>query len=185
MLLLTTGSGIVTACERLHEQEPDEQTAGESRITKLAQFQLAALLKALSFPGAERVVYSTCSVHMAENEHVVASALQQQQQCNVAQGDTWQLANCLPAWYRRGLHRDSIRENSTSKHTDGDNTSLCWLTPEQADCVARTLPEDRTNGFFVALFVRRGSAASCCEASNSSSKRKQGVYALTLACAAG
>ena len=40
----------------------------ERRLERLSRFQERALLHALSFPRARRVVYSTCSVHVRENE---------------------------------------------------------------------------------------------------------------------
>jgi 25S rRNA (cytosine2278-C5)-methyltransferase len=148
-----SGSGIVTACERLHEvseNDVDADTAadssGQTRVQKLAQFQLQALLKALSFPQAKRLVYSTCSVHEQENELVVAAALQQQQRR--APADTWRLRKCLPNWHRRGVHSNT--DNTSSSNSDG----IARLTAAQAGCVARALPDDKTNGFFVALFVR-------------------------------
>ena len=51
-------------------QSPNHPAADE-RVAKLAQFQAKALSHALKFPAAERVSYSTCSVHALENELVV------------------------------------------------------------------------------------------------------------------
>ncbi|CAN0259109.1 unnamed protein product, partial [Hapterophycus canaliculatus] len=80
-----SGSGIVSAPDRLHENqgeaaEEEERGGGTSRVERLAAFQLQVLLKAMSFPQVRRVCYSTCSVHAEENEDVVAKALEQQQQ---------------------------------------------------------------------------------------------------------
>ncbi len=61
--------------QRQRERERDERERRERRVAKLASFQLSALKHALSFPGALRVAYSTCSVHAEENERVVARAL--------------------------------------------------------------------------------------------------------------
>jgi 25S rRNA (cytosine2278-C5)-methyltransferase len=147
-----SGSGIVTACERLHEVSENDidndttDSSGQTRVKNLAQFQLQALLKALSFPQAKRLVYSTCSVHEQENEHVVAAALQEQQRR--APADTWRLRKCLPNWHRRGIY------SNTDGSSGSSSDSNARLTAAQADCVVRALPADKTNGFFVALFVR-------------------------------
>ncbi|CAN0509795.1 unnamed protein product, partial [Ectocarpus sp. 8 AP-2014] len=83
-----SGSGIVSAPDRLHENQGDADEGegapggdggeGRSRVARLAAFQLQGLLKAMSFPQVQRVCYSTCSVHAEENEDVVAKALDQQ-----------------------------------------------------------------------------------------------------------
>lgn len=72
-------------------------------------------------------MYSTCSIHAEEDERVVARALANTE---------WKLAprsSVLPTWERRGRPEE----------LDG------------ADSVIRCLPEDRTNGFFVACLERR------------------------------
>lgn len=53
-------------------------------------------------PFVQRIVYSTCSVHATENEHVVRQALKTEEAIN----GKFKLAsrqNVLPAWHRRGL----------------------------------------------------------------------------------
>ncbi|KAL9179864.1 hypothetical protein ACHAXT_007834 [Thalassiosira profunda] len=134
-----SGSGIVNSPDRLSGDAKDgKDRKDDKRIESLSNFQLVALKHALSFPQAERVVYSTCSVHAEENEGVVSKALAE---VNVIDGENeWQLAapKCLERWVRRG------------KETAG-------LTKEQAECLVRCdgLDGDETNGFFVALFVRK------------------------------
>ncbi|KAJ2806790.1 hypothetical protein H4S07_003722 [Coemansia furcata] len=85
----------------------------------------------MRFPGVKRISYSTCSVHAEENECVVARVLQSQTEFGLAGAD-----QVIPTWHRRGLE-------------------TAGLTKEQAACVVRTMPEDGTNGFFVAGFVRQ------------------------------
>jgi putative methyltransferase len=101
------------------------------RVARLAAFQLTALRHALSFPGAVRVAYSTCSVHEEENESVVAAALASPE----AAAGGWRLATALPAWPTRGV--------TGALDADG------------AAAVVRAAPEtDETDGFFVAVFER-------------------------------
>lgn len=69
-----SGSGIVS---RMDDLTNDERSESKERLEKLAAFQKKILLKALSFPKAEKVVYSTCSVHEIENEGVVREVLKE------------------------------------------------------------------------------------------------------------
>ncbi|CAM9858495.1 unnamed protein product, partial [Ectocarpus sp. 13 AM-2016] len=153
-----SGSGIVSAPDRLHENQGDvdegegarvgDGEEGKSRVARLAAFQLQGLLKAMSFPQVQRVCYSTCSVHAEENEDVVAKALHQQptpppltpattaSASAAASSKRFELSRCLSRWPRRGL-------------------AVSGLSKAQAACLARTDPfEDETNGFFVAVFER-------------------------------
>jgi 25S rRNA (cytosine2278-C5)-methyltransferase len=106
--------------------------AGEQqRVARLAAFQARALRHALSFPAARRVVYSTCSVYLEENEAVVAEVLP------AAAAAGFALVPALPGWPRRGLR--------------------CGARFPWADLVLRVHPElDGLDGFFVALFARKG-----------------------------
>ena len=52
-----SGSGVARALERV---VVDEKERDNERLDKLRQFQVQALKKAMSFPGAVHVVYSTC-----------------------------------------------------------------------------------------------------------------------------
>jgi 25S rRNA (cytosine2278-C5)-methyltransferase len=106
------------------------------RLDRLAAFQLAALKHALSpaFPAVTRVTYSTCSIHVQENEGVVAAALGS----DVGRAAGWRLEAALPAWHRRGVRG-----------------SAPGLTDAEADALVRVdAVEDETDGFFVALFVK-------------------------------
>jgi 25S rRNA (cytosine2278-C5)-methyltransferase len=90
----------------------------EARLEKLSAFQLkmithalkcktavtstCAKLIGLSVPSLQRLVYSTCSIHAAENELVVQRALESEE---ATQGK-FVLASRLsvvPTWNRRGL----------------------------------------------------------------------------------
>lgn len=53
-------------------------------------------------PSVERIVYSTCSVHAIENEHVVREALKTEE-CQAARFRLAPRNQVLPAWPRRGI----------------------------------------------------------------------------------
>lgn len=135
-----SGSGMANRLDHLIDQNDSHATKDVSdpsftddRIESLADFQKAAILKAFTFPSVTRVVYSTCSIYQAENEAVVASTLKTQS-C-----PTFHLVACLPNWTRRGME-------------------FSELTSIQSNCLVRASPEDGTNGFFVAVFERDGTA---------------------------
>ncbi|TVU33089.1 hypothetical protein EJB05_24874, partial [Eragrostis curvula] len=125
-----SGSGIST--ERLdyllpsHSRDDQDDASTSSRVKKLSAFQRKALTHALSFPSVEKIVYSTCSIHQAENEDVVNAVLP------LATSLGFELATPFPQWQRRGL---PVFEGS--------------------EHLLRTDPEDDLEGFFIALFVRK------------------------------
>ncbi|KAK1375773.1 putative 28S rRNA (Cytosine-C(5))-methyltransferase [Heracleum sosnowskyi] len=123
-------SGSGTAVDRLDHLLPSYQTGhvdqGEMhRLSKLAAFQKMALEHALSFPGVERIVYSTCSIHQIENEDVINSVLP----FAISRG--FKLGTPFPQWTRRGLP-----------------------VIEESEQLLRTDPVEDKEGFFIALFVR-------------------------------
>ncbi len=98
------------------------------RIERLARFQEAVVLHALTLPALQRLVYSTCSVHERENEAVVAAVLPRARELG------FELAAPFPGWPRRGL-ASSV---------------------EGAERLVRThAVEDGTDGFFLAVFQRK------------------------------
>lgn len=104
------------------------------RLEALAAMQEKILVHALGFYTARAVVYSTCSVHHIENEGVVGRVLARHPHLARA----WRLARALPRWERRGESAPGVS-----------------LSPEHCARCVRCTPADGTNGFFVALFVRR------------------------------
>ncbi|GAA5884032.1 hypothetical protein JCM6882_002108 [Rhodosporidiobolus microsporus] len=128
-----SGSGIPSRLDHLIPSAPEEENL--ARIRALSNFQLAIVSHALRFAGARRVVYSTCSIWEQEDEGVVMRVLAKKE----FQEAGWRLAprdEVLPTWERRGR----------AEACGGDETI--------ADSLVRCLPEDGTNGFFVACFVK-------------------------------
>jgi putative methyltransferase len=109
-----------------------EAAAEARRVEALARFQEAALRHVLRFPNARRVAYSTCSVHRRENEDVVAAVLP------AAAAAGFELADALPValWPRRGI--PGSLPNGLARRVVRTDAAL-----------------DGTDGFFVALFVRK------------------------------
>ena len=63
--------------------------------------------------------------------------------------DCFELIHILPGWNRRGL-QDVFEEGGFSMCWSGRHISLL----SAPKCI-RMMPEDRTNGFFVAMFQRK------------------------------
>ena len=143
------------------DDEDDDEVAEENstakRLTSLSAFQLQLLKHAMKFTDAKRIVYSTCSIHMEENESVVVKALIS----DIGRRGGWRL-----------LHRDEQVKGLQDWHVRGDQTACDSLFSdkatklvfaEKATCAAMVADAcircergttDGTMGFFVAGFVR-------------------------------
>ncbi|KAH0560008.1 hypothetical protein GP486_003470 [Trichoglossum hirsutum] len=118
------------------------------RLSSLSAFQLKLILHAFRFQSARKVVYSTCSIHAEENEHVVIRALNS----DIARRRRWSVLRRegqvvgLRKWSTRGTL--SACEGLESGY--GDTTEVV------ADACLRCLIGDGegTIGFFVVGFVR-------------------------------
>jgi putative methyltransferase len=131
-----SGSGVARALERVIASSKGTNYDAE-RLNKLRNFQLEALKKAMTFPAAVHVVYSTCSINIEENESVVEEVLAA---VNAPSSSTaWSLVapSRFAAWARRG------------------DVDYPGLTPAQLQCLIRCHPSDGLNGFFVAVFEKR------------------------------
>ncbi|XP_049377519.1 25S rRNA (cytosine-C(5))-methyltransferase NSUN5 isoform X3 [Solanum stenotomum] len=128
ILLDPSCSGSGTVVDRLDHLLPSYTAESDvNRLEKLAAFQRKALEHALSFPAVERIVYSTCSINQVENEDVIKSVLP------LASSYGFELTTIFPQWPRRG-------------HPIFDGSQHVLRTD---------LIEDQ-EGFFIALFVRKG-----------------------------
>lgn len=116
----------------------------ETRLQALAGFQLKILLHAFNFPAAKKVTYSTCSIHSQENEHVVIKVLQS----DVAKRRGWRILK--RSEQVRGMRDWPVRGLPESCGGDADVAEGC----------IRSYKGDGHGvmGFFVAGFVRDGSA---------------------------
>lgn len=130
-----SGSGIVNRLDYLLETE-EENDSKEERLAKLASFQLMMIKHAMKFPHVQRIVYSTCSVHSTENEHVVREALASDE-CRAGKFTLAPRESVLPSWSRRGIAAEM-------EGSQGDAQGLIRCLPG----------EDATNGFFVSCFMR-------------------------------
>jgi putative methyltransferase len=137
-----SGSGIRTV-DRVTEGEADDfNPENDERLQKLRAFQIAAIQKAMSFPNVTTVVYSTCSIHIEENESVVVEVLHNmntklREDKHLSAGYTWTVVEpvSLKTWKRRGVPAPG-------------------LSPELQQRLIRCDPSDGLNGFFVAVFVK-------------------------------
>ncbi|KAI8638121.1 S-adenosyl-L-methionine-dependent methyltransferase [Parasitella parasitica] len=137
-----SGSGIINRLDHLVDDEDEkENTNGqiqEERLKNLSDFQISIIQHAMKFPKAKRIVYSTCSIHPEENEHVVKAILKDNPEFELSERDS-----VLPTWERRGMPSE----------IDGNK--------DLADRLVRTIPaKDLTNGFFVSCFIRKSATGS-------------------------
>ncbi|PHH55597.1 25S rRNA (cytosine(2278)-C(5))-methyltransferase [Ceratocystis fimbriata CBS 114723] len=114
----------------------------DARLRALASFQLKIVLHALSFPGARRITYSTCSVHAEENEGVVRAALAS----DVARRRGWRVLSREEQV--RGLREWPVRGDKAAAGGDEKVAEAC-IRSYKGD--GRGLM-----GFFVAGFIRDG-----------------------------
>jgi putative methyltransferase len=137
-----SGSGVARALDRVIEEKFANNGKGdkgnekeEERIESLARFQLSAVLHAMNNDSVQLITYSTCSVHVQENEGVVARALAGQQPN--PKFSPWRVAEPtrFRDWKSRGV-------------------ACNGLTADDQQKLIRCYPEEGLNGFFVTLFVR-------------------------------
>lgn len=125
------------------------------RLTKLSNLQARIVEHAMKFSNATHVTYSTCSIHLIENEAVVARLLASE----VAQQRGWRLLRRdeqpegLQKWKHRGVRCD--RDAETGLESE-ESAVVASLSDEDLEACLRCWSGDAEGlgGFFVAGFVR-------------------------------
>lgn len=150
---------LETQAAAVEEEIPDDENQDDEKLQKrlenLAGFQLSIIKHAMAFPSAERITYSTCSLHGQENEEVVVKALLS----DIAKRRGWRIlkrkeqVEGMQKWHKRG----DIQAVGQKRNGDGAKLDVA----EVADACIRCDKggEDGTMGFFVAGFVRDESSA--------------------------
>lgn len=145
-----------TAAEEPEHLETDGAKL-KARLVALASFQLRLLEHAMGFPAAKRIVYSTCSIHEEENEHVVTKALL----TDVAQTRGWRILHRaeqvegMKDWHHRG---SILAVRRAAKEIKAIGARLHHGNIAQGCIRCEKGGEDGTMGFFVAGFVRDSGA---------------------------
>ncbi|KAL4943539.1 S-adenosyl-L-methionine-dependent methyltransferase [Aspergillus oleicola] len=129
-------------------------TLTQDRLTKLSNLQFHIVSHALSFPAARRITYSTCSIHLTENESVVRRILDS----DVAKRRGWRVLRRheqprgLQTWGARGVKREDALIPGADGHEEVE------LGEDELQGCLRCWPgdEEGTGGFFVVGFVREG-----------------------------
>ncbi|KAJ5266521.1 hypothetical protein N7478_009329 [Penicillium angulare] len=143
------------------ENDIPSGTVDQERLVKLSNLQARIVEHALTFPNATHVTYSTCSIHLIENESVVERILASK----VAKEGGWRLLrrneqpDGLRKWQHRGVRRD--RDPETKEEVGSDSLSVD-LSDEDLDACLRCWSGDAEGlgGFFVAGFIRDPQLAS-------------------------
>jgi len=133
------------------EEERRSQEIDVPRLERLATLQSKIIEHAFAFPAARRIAYSTCSIHVQENEAVVTRALNSV----TAKKRMWRVMrrdeqpSGLERWKCRGL---DVEATSPSSFPDRQPR----LSEEERQGCIRCQAGDKegTIGFFVCGFVR-------------------------------
>ena len=162
---------------KVYSSEPKDPDHINARLKALSAFQLKLLLHASRFQSASCIVYSTCSIHAQENEHVVAEALK-----SMEEGESgWRILHRQEQI--SGMQSWPIRGHVSAFHgllSEGDFASTTYPAEELANACIRCEKntQEGTQGFFVACFVRREQDDSAF--SGPSTKRVQNVLEVDL-----
>lgn len=124
-----SGSGMQNRMSLANKDDEAETKA--ARLHKLAGLQIKMLAHAMTaFPKAKRVIYSTCSLNVEENEQVVQRCLQLAPHFKLLNG-------------KKALRKKW--NNAGDRSYEGIGKNCLYARPE----------DDLTDGIFIALFERR------------------------------
>lgn len=139
-----------------NENDTNNNTIDTTRLTKLSNLQTHILERALSYPSATRVTYSTCSIHQIENEGVVSRVLGSE----VAKRRSWRLLRRdeQPSGLREWRYRGVGGGGGGDGDRPGDGLAKVNLSELELEaCLRCWHGEEGLGGFFVVGFVRDGS----------------------------
>lgn len=132
------------------EQEEVHREVDQARLEKLSNLQTRIVERAMSFPAARHISYSTCSIHPTENEMVVCRALES----DVAKKRGWRVLrqeeqiSGLREWKHRGVEQAVVADVRGYSEVVRMACIRCYPGTE-----------DGTMGFFVCCFVRDSSSS--------------------------
>lgn len=147
------------------------------RVATLAAFQRRALSKALSFPFAKRVLYSTCSLFAEENEMVVAAVLDEVSRTATSSRPvaghapvtkkSWQVKRAVKHWESS----ESVRlADIVAQDANGDATAKrrgkCredLVFSVRSKCVYASPQKHQCRGFFLCKLKLCGGKKDRCE----------------------
>ncbi|KAI5201804.1 S-adenosyl-L-methionine-dependent methyltransferase [Aureobasidium subglaciale] len=147
---------VAEAKDELSEETPqaadleNDEEKLKTRLENLSGFQLKIVLHAFAFPAATKVTYSTCSIHVEENESVVVRALSSK----IARQRGWKImkreeqVEGMKKWARRGDPEASKVALKGKEFLEDPSV----LADACIRCERGT--DEGTMGFFVAGFVR-------------------------------
>lgn len=136
-------------------EESRDPAPDKMRLQRLSSMQTRIVEHAFAFPAATRVTYSTCSVHVEENESVVSRVLAS----DIARSRGWRVL-------RREEQVIGLREWNIRGIPNPDTTlgglEVPVLNEEEREGCIRCQPgdEEGTMGFFVCGFVRSSDNAA-------------------------
>jgi putative methyltransferase len=142
------------------QSEEITRDVGITRLEKLSNLQTRMIEHAFSFPAANRITYSTCSIHVQENEVVVSRALRTE----IAQQRGWRVMrreeqpDGLKRWPYRGLDISTAIAADLDPSREG--ALHCLSEEDRQACIrCHAGDEEGTMGFFVCGFTRKEDAS--------------------------